>query len=66
MLVQQYKLGKNKDQNELVFEKTYHDSKTKELWIYGLEDDDVYDVVGTGSPKMTIRLIGGYNMMFIM
>ena len=59
--VQQYKLGKNKDQNELVFEKTYHDSKTKELWIYGLEDDDIYEVVGTGNPKMTIRLIGGYN-----
>ncbi len=59
--VQQYKLGKNKDQNELVFEKIYHDSKTKELWIYGLEDDDLYEVVGTGNPKMTIRLIGGYN-----
>lgn len=59
--VQQYKLGKNKDQNELVFEKTYHDSKTKELWIYGLEDDDIYEVMGTGNPKMTIRLIGGYN-----
>ncbi|MCS4305181.1 metallophosphoesterase [Chryseobacterium sp. BIGb0232] len=61
VLVQQYKLGKNKDKNELVFEKTYHDSKTKELWIYGLEDDDIYEVVGTGRPKMNIRLIGGYN-----
>ncbi len=29
VLVQQYKLGKNKDKNELVFEKTYHDSKQK-------------------------------------
>lgn len=61
VLVQQYKLGKNKDQNELVFEKTYHDSKTKELWFYGLEDDDTYVVTGSGNPKMTIRLIGGYN-----
>ncbi|REC48589.1 metallophosphoesterase [Chryseobacterium pennipullorum] len=59
--VQQYKLGKNKDQNELVFDKTYHDSKTKELWIYGLEDDDIYEVTGSGRPKMNIRLIGGYN-----
>lgn len=61
VMVQQYKLGKNKDKNELVFEKTYYDSKTKELWIYGLEDDDIYEVMGTGRPKMTIRLIGGYN-----
>lgn len=61
VLVQQYKLGKKKDKNELVFEKKYEDSKTKELWIYGLEDDDVYDVVGTGRPRMNIRLIGGNN-----
>jgi hypothetical protein len=59
--VQQYKLDKNKENPELVFEKTYDDSKTKELWIYGLEDDDIYEVSGEGRPKMNIRLIGGYN-----
>ncbi|UWX59183.1 metallophosphoesterase [Chryseobacterium oranimense] len=59
--VQQYKLDKNKENPELVFEKTYEDSKTKELWIYGLEDDDIYEVSGEGRPKMNIRLIGGYN-----
>lgn len=61
VLVQQYKLDKNKENPELVFEKTYDDSKTKELWIYGLEDDDIYEVSGEGRPKMNIRLIGGYN-----
>lgn len=59
--VKQYKLDKNKENPELVFEKTYDDSKTKELWIYGLEDDDIYEVAGEGRPKMNIRLIGGYN-----
>jgi hypothetical protein len=59
--VKQYKLDKNKENPELVFEKTYDDSKTKELWIYGLEDDDIYEVSGDGNPKMNIRLIGGYN-----
>lgn len=59
--VKQYKLDKNKENPELVFEKDYDDSKTKELWIYGLEDDDIYEVSGEGKPKMTIRLIGGYN-----
>ncbi|UMQ41117.1 metallophosphoesterase [Chryseobacterium sp. Y16C] len=61
VLVQQYKLDKNKENPELVFEKTYDDSKTKELWIYGLEDDDIYEVSGDGRPKINIRLIGGYN-----
>ncbi|MGG5209771.1 metallophosphoesterase [Chryseobacterium sp. MIQD13] len=59
--VKQYKLDKNKENPELVFEKTYEDSKTKELWIYGLEDDDIYEVSGDGRPKTSIRLIGGYN-----
>jgi len=59
--VKQYKLDKNKENPELVFEKTYEDSKTKELWIYGLEDDDIYDVAGEGRPKTNIRLVGGYN-----
>ncbi|MDR2236642.1 MAG: metallophosphoesterase [Chryseobacterium sp.] len=59
--VKQYKLDKNKENPELVFEKTYDDSRTKELWIYGLEDDDIYEVSGDGKPKMTIRLVGGYN-----
>lgn len=59
--VKQYKLDKNKENPELVFEKDYDDSKTKELWIYGLEDDDIYEVLGEGKPKMTIRLVGGYN-----
>jgi len=59
--VKQYKLDKNKENPELVFEKTYTDSKTKELWIYGLEDDDIYEVSGDGRPKINIRLIGGYN-----
>lgn len=58
--VKQYKI--NKDQSEeLVFEKTYDGKKTKELWIYGLEDNDIYEVSGDGKSKTNIRLIGGYN-----
>lgn len=58
--VKQFKI--NKDQSEeLVFEKNYSSEKTKELWIYGLEGDDIFEVSGTGNPKTNIRLIGGYN-----
>ncbi|WP_294243166.1 BamA/TamA family outer membrane protein [uncultured Chryseobacterium sp.] len=58
--VKQYSLSKDHPE-ELVFEKTYDDRKTKELWIYGLEDDDIYEVSGDGRPKTNIRLIGGYH-----
>lgn len=58
--VKQFKF--NKDQSEeLVFEKVYHSKQTKELWIYGLEEDDIYEVSGNGKSKTNIRLIGGYN-----
>ncbi|KNB61726.1 metallophosphoesterase [Chryseobacterium sp. Hurlbut01] len=58
--VKQYQLHKNKGE-ELVFEKRYDDEKTKELWIYGLEDDDIYEVSGEGKSRINIRLIGGNN-----
>lgn len=58
--VKQYTQDKDKTE-KLVFEKTYDDKKTKELWIYGLEEDDIYEVSGEGKSKINIRLIGGYN-----
>lgn len=58
--VKQYEITKDNGE-QLVFEKTYNDTKTKELWLYGLEDDDVYEVSGEGKARINIRLIGGYN-----
>lgn len=58
--VKQYQINKDKTE-ELVFEKIYHENQTKEIWVYGLEDDDLYEVAGNGKPKINIRLIGGYN-----
>ena len=40
--------------------KTYYPATTKEIWIYGLDDDDTFDVKGR-SNKIKIRLIGGQN-----
>lgn len=51
------KKGIAKDQ---VINCTYNPKNTKEIWIYGLDDDDKFEVVGT-SKKIKIRLIGGQN-----
>ncbi len=45
---------------ELFFQKTYNPKLTREIWIYGLDDDDSFEVIGT-SKKIKIRLIGGQN-----
>ncbi|PWI29011.1 phosphoesterase [Flavobacteriaceae bacterium LYZ1037] len=40
--------------------KTYEPTSTKEIWIYGLDDTDSFEVQGKIS-KIKIRLIGGQN-----
>lgn len=42
-------------------ERIYNHKETKEIWIYGLDDDDVFHVFGKGTNKIRVRLIGGQN-----
>ena len=46
---------------ELFIEKTFNRDTVKEMWIYGLDDDDVFDVSGKANNPIFIRLIGGQN-----
>jgi hypothetical protein len=39
---------------------TYNPNATKEIWIYALDDDDTFEVIGK-SKKIKLRLIGGQN-----
>jgi hypothetical protein len=50
-----------KDGDELVYKKDFTDTKTKNLWIYGLDNDDVFEIKGNYNSKTNIRLIGGQN-----
>jgi len=43
------------------FDKTYHRKTTKEIWIYGLDDTDEFEVIGQSKRGPKIRLIGGLN-----
>lgn len=48
-----------KSGEELFFENTYNHKETKNIWIYGLNDNDEFVVTGEGKSKIRIRLIGG-------
>lgn len=37
----------------------YNESVTREIWIYGLDDKDIFEVVGDGDARLKIKLIGG-------
>ena len=51
---------KKKDSTDLFLHKIYDPKLTKEIWVYGLDDDDTFEVTGT-TKKIKIRLIGGQN-----
>jgi hypothetical protein len=54
-----YRLKKEGD--ELLYKKSFTNAHTKNIWVYGLDDDDVFEVKGANKSKIKIRLIGGQN-----
>lgn len=41
--------------------RTFYSQDTKEIWLYGLDDDDRFEAKGAGSRPIFIRIIGGQN-----
>jgi len=57
--IKQFRI-KNGEEN-LVRTKTVSGHQTNEVWVYGLDDDDVFKVIGNEKSTVKIRLIGGQN-----
>lgn len=51
---------KDGGKGDVFHERTYSKEHTKEIWIYGLDDNDVFESKGKNK-KIKIRLIGGQN-----
>ena len=47
--------------NELMYDRTFSKDQTNEIWIYGLGDDDIFEVSGDAKNRILVRLIGGYG-----
>ena len=47
------------EKGEVIVDKIFNKSVTKELWIYGLDDKDVFEVTGKANNLIFTRLIGG-------
>ncbi|QTD36737.1 metallophosphoesterase [Polaribacter batillariae] len=57
--VYRIKDGKKAD---VVHQRTYKQKITKEIWIYGLDDDDVFVLNGkNGNKTIKLKIIGGLN-----
>lgn len=46
---------------ERQFAKTYNRNETKEIWVYGLNGQDEFKVLGADKAPIKLRLIGGKN-----
>lgn len=55
-----YRIKKG-EKGEIFHQRTYASNDTKEIWIYGLDDKDTFQVFGNGDNLISIRLIGGQN-----
>lgn len=50
---------KDGEKADVLVDRTFNRDITKEMWIYGLDDKDVFEVKGKANNPIFIRLIGG-------
>ena len=55
-----YRIKKG-EKGPVFHQRTYSKSETKEIWIYGLDDDDHFVVKGDDKDLIKVRIIGGQN-----
>ncbi|TYB79115.1 metallophosphoesterase [Bizionia myxarmorum] len=55
-----YRIKKG-EKSDIFFQRTFSKDETKEIWIYALDDNDVFHVHGNGNKYIKLRLIGGQN-----
>lgn len=48
-----------KEGEEVRYTRTYRKKETREIWIYGLGDEDIFEVPEGGKAAITVRLLGG-------
>ena len=49
------------EKGRIIHDRIYNKTETKEIWIYGLDDEDNFEVKGNGNNYIKIRLVGGQN-----
>jgi hypothetical protein len=49
------------EKQKLFFKKVFNSEVTKEIWVYGLDDKDRFEIKGDRRSAIKVRLIGGQN-----
>ncbi len=56
--IEAYRIKDGKDE-DLIFNRAFNDKDTHTIWIYGLGDDDVFEIKGDNTSKIKITIAGG-------
>ena len=57
--VRVYERGRGNDTSFIMYNRIFDPSVTKEIRLYGLNDDDVFDIEENASSRIKFRIIGG-------
>lgn len=57
--VRVYDTNKKGKREELLFERTFHWGETHQIFLYGLDDDDIFKIKGEAGRAIRIRAVGG-------
>ncbi len=49
---------------EIIHDKVYNRKLTKELWVYGIDGDDIFEMNGSGKKNIKVRIMGGQGRDF--
>ncbi len=52
---------KDGEKGKRFYHNTFFDTVTKEVWVYGLDDDDEFIVKGKNETRIKVRIVGGQN-----
>lgn len=44
---------------EIIHSRTYNPRQTKEIWVYGIDGNDTFEMKGSGRKNIKVRLLGG-------
>lgn len=54
--------NKGGEKAEVISDKVYRKEETEEIWVYGLDDDDIFEITGEDENDLIfVRVIGGHN-----
>jgi hypothetical protein len=52
---------KDGKKGDILFDRIFNSTLTEEIWLYGLDDKDVFEVRGNAKKAIVIRIIGGLD-----